>query len=120
MGYDYEQVYSIIGSKKEVLSFAEECGSDFWAVVRLSPRKYGIALGSGVSLIPSYEEIIMRDNYGEIKDPVGRPPVIAGGKGGKRRGVYLDDETWRKATVLGDGKPSEGIRKAVALAKSAV
>jgi hypothetical protein len=56
----------------------------------------------------------------ESQNPVGRPPVLAGGKGGKRRGVYLDDETWRKATVLGDGKPSEGIRKAVALAKSTV
>lgn len=114
MSYDHEQVYSVIGSKKEVLGFAEECGSDFWAVVRLSPRKYGIALGSGVNLIPSYEEIILRDNYGqEVKNPVGRPPVLADGKGGKRRGVYLDDETWRKATVLGDGKPSEGLRRAI-------
>lgn len=47
------------------------------------------------------------------KKPVGRPPVLADGKGGKRRGVYLDDETWRKAMLLGNGKPSEGIRKAV-------
>jgi hypothetical protein len=47
------------------------------------------------------------------KNPVGRPPVLADGKGGKRRGVYLDDETWRKATILGDGKPSEGLRRAI-------
>jgi len=111
MSYDYEQVYSVIGSKKEVLSFAEECGSDFWAVVRLSPRKYGLATGSGVDLIPDYEEIVMRDNYGEQKNPVGRPPKMTDGK---RRNIYIDDASWQKAKTLGDGKPSEGIRKVLA------
>jgi hypothetical protein len=33
--------------------------------------------------------------------------------GGKRRNIYIDEESWQKAKELGDGKPSEGIRKAL-------
>jgi hypothetical protein len=47
------------------------------------------------------------------KNPIGRPPVLDGGKGGKRRGVYLDEESWQKAKLLGNGQPSQGIRKAL-------
>lgn len=46
----------------------------------------------------------------KTKIKVGRPPVLDGGKGGKRRGVYLDDASWDRAKALGKGKPSEGIR----------
>ena len=55
----------------------------------------------------------------KTKTPVGRPPVLDGGKGGKRRGVYLDEASWQKATVLGNGQPSEGIRKALASVRTA-
>ena len=55
---------------------------------------------------------------GKPKNPVGRPPVLADGKGGKRRGVYLDEESWQKAKLLGSGQPSEGIRIALKRAAS--
>ncbi|MGI4812001.1 MAG: hypothetical protein ACRYG5_06695 [Janthinobacterium lividum] len=44
----------------------------------------------------------------------GRPSTMTGGK---RVNVYLDDASLARATVLGDGNVSEGIR--LALAKSA-
>lgn len=44
------------------------------------------------------------------KNPVGRPPKMTDGK---RRNIYIDDASWQKAKKLGDGKPSEGIRKAL-------
>ena len=32
---------------------------------------------------------------------------------GKARTIYIDEASWEKAKKLGDGKPSEGIRKAL-------
>lgn len=45
-----------------------------------------------------------------IPNPEGRPPKLVGGK---RRNIYIDEASWQKAKKLGDGKPSEGIRKAL-------
>lgn len=41
----------------------------------------------------------------------GRPEVL---QGGKRRNVYLDDASWGKAVLLGNGNASDGIRIALA------
>lgn len=43
-------------------------------------------------------------------NPTGRPSKL---KNGRDRTIYIDDESWEKAKKLGDGKPSEGIRKAL-------
>ena len=48
-----------------------------------------------------------------IPNPSGRPQKL---KNGRDRTIYIDDESWEKARKLGDGKPSEGIRKALASA----
>lgn len=47
------------------------------------------------------------------KRPVGRPAAVAG----KRVQVYLDPESQAIAARLGKGNVSEGIRKALQLAK---
>ena len=44
------------------------------------------------------------------KNPVGKPRQMIGGK---RRNIYIDEESWQKAKELGNGKPSEGIRIAL-------
>ena len=31
--------------------------------------------------------------------------------GAKRRGVYLEDDLWQRAKLIGDGNASEGIRR---------
>lgn len=49
----------------------------------------------------------------QVKRPAHRPVSVPGGK---RRSVYIDDESWRAAERLGNGKASEGIRKAIKLA----
>lgn len=41
----------------------------------------------------------------------GRPPKMTDGK---RRNIYIDEASWQKAKELGNGKPSEGIRVALA------
>jgi hypothetical protein len=43
-------------------------------------------------------------------NPVGRPAVM---QGGKRRNIYIDEISWQRAKLLGNGKPSEGIRIAL-------
>lgn len=50
-------------------------------------------------------------NKKHIPNPNGRPPKMADGK---RRNIYIDEQSWQKAKELGDGKPSEGIRRAIA------
>jgi hypothetical protein len=45
-----------------------------------------------------------------IPNPSGRPAKL---KNGRDRTIYIDDESWEKARKLGDGKPSEGIRRAL-------
>lgn len=50
-----------------------------------------------------------------IPNPNGRPPKMADGK---RRNIYIDEASWQKAKELGEGKPSEGIRKALKNAES--
>jgi len=45
---------------------------------------------------------------------LGRPNVIDG----KRRNVFIDDESWSNAQKLGNGNASEGIRKALELAQT--
>lgn len=55
-----------------------------------------------------------RDRMGEIPWPpgvVGRPPEM---EGGKRVNVYLDAASLARASRLGDGNVSEGIRRALA------
>lgn len=44
------------------------------------------------------------------KNPVGAPRQMIGGK---RRNIYIDEISWQKAKELGNGKPSEGIRRAI-------
>lgn len=46
-----------------------------------------------------------------VYKPKGRPQEM---HGGKRRNVYIDDESWAKAIELGKGNASEGIRAALA------
>ena len=41
---------------------------------------------------------------------VGKPRQMIGGK---RRNIYIDEASWQKAKELGNGKSSEGIRKAL-------
>ncbi|NMG56516.1 hypothetical protein [Aromatoleum aromaticum] len=61
-------------------------------------------------------------NAGVLRDLDGRKVAAAMGtagrpaemQGGKRRNVYLDDESWRKAQALGGGNASDGIRIALA------
>lgn len=48
-----------------------------------------------------------------VYEEVGRPAEM---EGGKRRNVYLDDESWALAQSLGDGNASAGIREALKLA----
>lgn len=55
----------------------------------------------------------MRENQKRIPNPNGRPPKM---EGGKRRNIYIDEASWQKATKLGNGIPSEGIRIALARA----
>ncbi|MEP6879763.1 MAG: hypothetical protein ABI865_13040 [Nitrosospira sp.] len=45
-----------------------------------------------------------------IPNPAGRPKKL---KDARDRKIYIDDESWEKAKKLGNGKPSEGIRKAL-------
>ncbi|HVK54626.1 MAG TPA: hypothetical protein VM532_06310 [Burkholderiales bacterium] len=49
-----------------------------------------------------------------IYEEAGRPTEL---DGGKRRNVYLDDDSWDAAKKLGKGNASDGIRKALALSK---
>lgn len=52
-----------------------------------------------------------RDRLQEIDMPrEGRPLEMADGK---RRNVYIDDESWARAVDLGNGNASEGIRIAL-------
>jgi hypothetical protein len=37
-------------------------------------------------------------------------------KDGRRRTIYIDAESWRLAQDLGEGKASEGIRRAIQMA----
>ena len=50
--YSYEQAASMIGTKKEVMEMAAECGCDDWAVVELSARKFGLFTGESLNIIP--------------------------------------------------------------------
>jgi hypothetical protein len=45
-----------------------------------------------------------------IYEEAGRPVEL---EGGKRRNVYLDDESWELAKKLGNGNASDGIRIAL-------
>lgn len=47
---------------------------------------------------------------GTEKRPRGRPEQM---KEGKRRNVYIDNESWEAAQKLGNGNASEGIRIAL-------
>ncbi len=53
----------------------------------------------------------MTEKRNNIPNPSGRPAKL---KNGRDRTIYIDDESWERARKLGDGKPSEGIRKALA------
>lgn len=46
----------------------------------------------------------------------GRPEEM---KNGKRRNVYIDNQSWEAAKRLGGGNASEGIRIAIERSKSA-
>jgi len=50
------------------------------------------------------------------KRPNHRPQEM---KDGKRRNVYIDDESWLLAQNLGNGNGSEGIRHALKIASEA-
>lgn len=52
----------------------------------------------------------MKQKRNYIPNPDGRPQKM---KDGRARTIYIDDESWGKARALGNGKPSEGIRKAL-------
>jgi len=51
------------------------------------------------------------------KRPNHRPREM---EGGKRRNVYIDDESWLLAQKFGKGNGSEGIRHALKIARGAV
>jgi hypothetical protein len=53
----------------------------------------------------------MSEKLKHIPNPEGRPKKL---RGGRDRTIYIDDESWEKAKLLGNGKPSEGIRRALA------
>ena len=53
----------------------------------------------------------MTEKRKHIPNPVGRPPKLTAGK---RRNIYIDEASGQKAKELGNGKPSEGIRVALA------
>lgn len=55
-----------------------------------------------------------QDSNKAQKRPAHRPVSVPGGK---RRNVYLDDESWEIAQLLGGGKASEGIRAALQIAR---
>jgi len=55
-----------------------------------------------------------------IRNPEGRPPSVGDGKGGKRRDIYIDEESWQRAKDLGNGKASEGIRRALKMAGTGI
>lgn len=48
--------------------------------------------------------------------PRGRPRSLAGGAGGHRVTLYLDDASLEAARMLGQGNLSQGIRQALAMA----
>ena len=50
------------------------------------------------------------------KRPNHRPREM---EGGKRRNVYIDEESWLLAQKLGKGNGSEGIRRALKVASEA-
>ncbi|SEL53969.1 hypothetical protein SAMN05216387_11444 [Nitrosovibrio tenuis] len=52
----------------------------------------------------------MTEKRKHIPNPEGRPKLM---QDGKRRNIYIDEASWQKAKELGNGKPSEGIRKAL-------
>jgi hypothetical protein len=53
----------------------------------------------------------MKEKRQYIPNPNGRPAKL---RNGRDRTIYIDDESWEKAKELGNGKPSEGIRRALA------
>lgn len=63
-----------------------------------------------ILVIHPYLGVILNKLYPETKIPAGRPAKL---KNGRDRTIYIDDESWEKARKLGDGKPSEGIRRAL-------
>jgi len=52
-------------------------------------------------------------DHSKPKRPNHRPTEM---KDGRRRTIYIDAESWRLAQDLGEGKASEGIRRAIQMA----
>jgi len=53
----------------------------------------------------------MKEKRKHIPNPDGRPIEM---QSGKPRTIYIDEPSWRDAIQIGNGKPSAGIRKAIA------
>lgn len=54
---------SYTGYTREVVSLAEECGSDRWAIVQISPMKSALFTGESVDLIPQDERHMILKEY---------------------------------------------------------
>ena len=66
------------------------------------------AKDGAVGILPLKMNIMNREsNVGSTHMP-GRPLKM---RFGRRRNVYIDDQTWQKAVKFGNGNGSEGIRK---------
>ena len=56
---NYLEAAKFIGTKKETLDMALECGADSWEVTKVSPRKFALFCDQSVNLIPDYETIVI-------------------------------------------------------------
>ena len=61
-----------------------------------------------MDFLPLTMNIMNRESNTPAVNTPGRPLKM---RFGRRRNVYIDDETWRKAVEFGNGNGSEGIRK---------
>lgn len=101
-----------IPENSDALGTVTRDGYDTGALVRINSTGLYVQVNAGAIRSINQSEVLAAKRK-HIPNPEGRPRVLDGGKGGKRRGVYLDDESWQKATALGEGSPSDGIRKAL-------
>ena len=60
--YDWEESADYIDYTKKVLEFADECGSDFWKVVQISPMKAALFTSESCFMIPDGEIILKEKN----------------------------------------------------------
>lgn len=62
--FNAEDVADYIDYTNKVLAAAEECSSDNWVVIWLSPRKAALITGEGMNLVPEWETVLARKSFG--------------------------------------------------------